>query len=445
MVDACSSKFGFKVVSERFSLVNRFRLYCDRSQLKNLVIFVTIFLGGLLYFIVSVLSDKFGRRTVFRISIILGIIGFICLVSSVDLFFAIVGLVLLCLTADTFYSLAFIYMSEISPPRLRNSSSLAMLISYFIGEMLGSFSGLCFKDYRHLGSFFFVLSLPIFYFYLTLKHSIFYLVKKGRRGSLLKLLSHMAHLNQVPPEYIKARLKNNRVNYFKHFPLDHQSTAINSRFHSQLPFKPSPGITVATGNQSDNFHPRVMARKLRLNETDLDPLFTPKQKAISSDVSLKEYFSKGRNVLKIVSYSLLVMNLYWIMGLTVFLPEIMGFKSLYLNNFFLAFADFFGVSMMVLFLNNTRRSFLNCFHLSLILVASIVLLLFHISPYKNYNFVKIIDLLLSCTSFSRLISKVACGCAIRSRWATLSITTVNCSRFQCAGFLWDCLFLLVGF
>lgn len=399
MAKACSSQFGFKVVGERYSLVNRFQLYCDRSQLKNVVIFVTIFLGGLLYFVVSVLSDKFGRRTVFRISIILGVIGFVFLVSSVDLFFAIVGLVLLCLTADTFYSLAFIYMSEISPPRLRNSSSLAMLISYFIGEMLGSFSGLCFKDYRHLGSFFFVISIPIFYFYLSLRHSIFYLVKKGRRGSLLRLLEHMAQANQVPPEYIKARLKNNKVNYFKNISTDTQFTKIDARFSSKLPLKTSPGITIATGNQPDNFHPRVMARKLRLLESDLDPLFTQKQKQISVDVSLKEYFSKGANVLKMLSYSLLVMNLYWVMGLTVFLPEIMGFKSLYLNNFFLAFADFFGVSMMVLFLNNTRRSFLNCFHLSLILLASIVLLLLHLSSYKSHSFGKIVDVLLSCKCF----------------------------------------------
>ena len=169
-----------------------------------------------------------------------------------------------------------------------------------------------------------------------------------------------------------------------------------SNYNVMFPFNKLKEITVATGNQPENMHPTLMARKLRLVQKDLDSLFTDRQKEISVDISLKEYFSKFKNILKIISYAFLVMNLYWVMGLTVFLPEIMGFKSLYLNNFLLALADLFGVSLMALFLNTTRRSALNTFHLSLILIASVILLLLHSSPYKNLTSVKIIDVILSC-------------------------------------------------
>ena len=230
-----------------------------------------------------------------------------------------------------------------------------------------------------------------------MKHTMFYLVKKGKKKSLLKLLAHMIKINKVPPEYIKARLKNNSVDYFRKLPQHSQNQENNSNL--MFPFSKLKEITVATGNQPENLHPTLMARKLRLVEGDLDSLFTIRQKEISVDISLKEYFSKYKNILKIISYAFLVMNLYWVMGLTVFLPEIMGFKSLYLNNFFLALADLFGVSLMALFLNNTKRSALNTFHLSLILICAVVLLLLHSSPYKNMNFVKIIDLILSCKIF----------------------------------------------
>lgn len=360
-----------------------------------MIIFITIFLGGFLYFIISVLSDKLGRRAVFRISIILGALGFCLLVSSLNLFLAISGLVLLCLTADTCYSLAFIYMSEIAPPRLRNSSSLAMLISYFVGEMLGSFSGLCFRDYHALGSFFFLLAIPVFYFYFTLRHTIFYLVKKNRRNALMRLLLHMIKINKVPPEYIKARLQNNSVAYFSRLPSN--SLDCEGPEHPQhSPFYSSPHITVATGNQPENFHPSLISRKLRLSISDLDILFTQKQRDISSDVSLHQYFSKPKNSLKLLAYCALVMNLYWVMGLTVFLPEKMGFQSLYLNNFLLALADLVGVSLMALFLNSTSRASLNSFHLLLILICSVVLLLLHTSPVKSVGMVKSIDLILSC-------------------------------------------------
>jgi len=204
----------------------------------------------------------------------------------------------------------------------------------------------------------------------------------------------MVQINNVPPEYIKARLKNNKIKYFKTLPQNSQES--DSYFRMQFAFKNSSEISVATGNQSDNLHPTLMKRKLRLTEQDLEPLFLNSEKNNSLDISLKEYFSKPKNILKIISYSLLVMNLYWVMGLTVFLPEKMGFKSLYLNNFLLAFADLFGVSMMALFLNNTRRSALNTFHLSLIFISSSILLLLQFSSLNNYEIFKFIDLFLSC-------------------------------------------------
>ena len=369
-------------------------MYCDRSSYRNKAIFCTIFFGGILYFFASCLSDKLGRRTILRLGIVLGIVGFLVLLISPGLTLTIGGLILLCLTADTCYSLSFIYMAEISPPRLRNTSSLVILISYFVGEMLGAFSGMIFKDYKSLASMFFILSLPMFFFYFSLQPTFYYLLKSGRQKHFLALLELIIKKNKVLPEYIKARLHLNKVHYFNSL-----SNSLSQRkektFTSKLPMTSSSLIRIDTGNQSCSFHPNIIARKFRLSLSDLDELFTSSE-SIEGNNSAEGYFKQKKNLLRLFAYALLVMNMYWIMGLTVFLPNQMGFNSVYLNTFFLALADLVGVSLMALFLNNTRRSVLNFFHLTTILIAATLLMLLHSSSFANTSNALSIDIFLSC-------------------------------------------------
>lgn len=408
--EACKQPFTeIKIDSPRISLVNDFKLYCHRKYLKNESIFLTICLGGVFYFIFSFLSDRLGRRLILRAGILVGAAGMTFLLFSNNLAVSVFGLVLLCLTADNCYSLSFIYMAEISPPRLRNLSSLAMILCYFIGEMTGAFAGLLFRDYRMLATIYFILCIPMFLFFFTLRHTFHFLQNKGKAKHFLKLLSHICYENKVPIPYVKARLHHNKVLFFSNISDEPLSQPPISTFQENNNLI----VVSGTGNQGSSFHPNVLARKMRLSISDLDPLFLPIGPELQEKNNKDGTKQKKGAVLcfSIFAYSLLVMNLYWVMGLTLFLPEKMGLQSLYLNTFLLALADFFGVGLMAFFLNNTNRSKLNSVHLLIIIASSSALVVLDFSSLSSFKIFQYLDVLLSCkfiiflfVNFFRIIS-----------------------------------------
>lgn len=411
-------------------MIDKFKLYCDRDYLKNVAICMIIFIGGLLYFIANGLSDRFGRRNIFRISIIIGCAGFIFFVSSINFFFAVFGLVLLVLTIDICNSLAYIYMSEISPPKLRNISSLAMLIAGNFGQIFGTLTAIIIMDYRYLATAFFIIALPVFAFYFWLKPTFFYLVRIGDKKRFLKLLMHILKSNRVRPEYIKARLRSNKIAYKEERLLD----------TSEIESKPRD-IELWKVNSEENSNNQRLANFLKLNENDLETFFIPSKEKDKHSVSIKQHFSNCKNILKLIAYVFLVMNLYWVQGMTVFLPEMMGFQSVYLNNFLLSLADLVGISIMIFFLNNTRRKTLNKFHLIVILISSIILFILHATPLKKYKATLVFDIILSCNIFYVINYKAQYACVIHLPLDILLTIIMNFFQFLSEDFRldWPCL------
>lgn len=364
-----------------------------------------IFVGGVLYFIANFVSDCVGRRVVFRVSIALGVFGFVFLVWSPNFVLTISGLVLLALTVDVCNSLAFIYMSEVSPPRLRNVSSLVMLITYIVGEIVGSASALLFMDYRYLSILYFVITIPVFAFYFWLRPTFYHLIRSRNRKTMFTQLKYILRINRVRPEYIKARLNQNRFTFASEASLEKLSATnpgdptladnpiqfgsftrhFSENAHISQSFEEPPNLT-------------YKASKFELTQADLEPLFSAPKQTDANFIPLRTYFGQCVRVVHIVAYTFLVMNLYWVKGMSVFLPEKMGFESVYLNNFLLSLADLLGMSLMICFLNKTRRTTLNRFHLSFILFSSATVMILHNKALQSNLFVKIVDIFLSCKS-----------------------------------------------
>ena len=135
------------------------------------------------------------------------------------------------------------------------------------------------------------------------------------------------------------------------------------------------------------------------------------------------------------------MNLYWVQGMTVFLPEMMGFQSVYLNNFLLSLADLVGISIMIFFLNNTRRKTLNKFHLIVILISSIILFILHATPLKKYKATLVFDIILSCNIFYVINYKAQYACVIHLPLDILLTIIMNFFQFLSEDFRldWPCL------
>lgn len=396
------------------SLVNEFQLYCQRTTAKNVSVLLMISMGGLLFFIANFSSDKLGRRVVLRFSMVVGLVGvgLFLLVRKFSLM--VVSLIMISLTIDVSNTLAFLYMSEVSPPRLGESSSLMMLLFEFIGEIVGSFTPLLSMDYRRLMLIYFVIFILNVVFYFWLRPTFYYLVRVKDRPATLELIRHVTRTNSVRPEYIKARLNRNRLTF------DEDTVNLIQQALSQ--HTPSASNFNSSGSKEQAKLPRtemsrqVSARLFSLTEQDIEPLFRIPKSQNTNEISLGEYLSSCENVFKVIAYTVVILNFYWVKGMTIFLPEKMGFKSVYVNSALLATADLAGLLIMTCFLSNTRRTFLNRFHLSFILVVSVVLCGFHWLSLTRFGFVKIVDMILSCRSARPSNQQVLCGCATRLRW-----------------------------
>lgn len=387
-----------------------------------------ILAGGLLYFIANFLSDRVGRRRVFRTSIVLGVFGFALLMWSPHLAVSISGLTLVALMVDICNSLAFIYMSEVSPPKLRNMSSLAMLVGSIIGEIVGSGSALIFSDYRYMSILYFSAIIPVFVFYFWLRPTFFHLVRSKNRKSMFEEIKYVLRTNCVRSEYIKARLHKNQLTLSGETSLNSSSETLRTLSHQSGPSghsersknsdyfgrESSKSVTISDAT-TDSFKLAGGSEQFELTPADLDPLFEEPAKKDKNFIPLREYFKSCEHLMHLFAYAMLVMNVFWVKGMTVFLPEKMGFDSIYLNNFLLSTADLVGILLMVCFLNSTRRSTLNRFHLGFILAGSITVMVLHVTALRLSLWVQIVDIVLSCKDKLGSNQQAASACAILSR------------------------------
>ena len=387
--EACSNPHGFQIAVFRLTIINKFKLYCEAGDKKNLYIFLIILVGGLMYLVVCMFSDKFGRSNIFRLSLVLGVIGMISVIFSLDLFSTLIGFTFLSFASDVNNTMCYIYMSEVVLDNFRNWASFVFVLCFFVGEIFSGLVGMAFNNFQSIAVFFLILSIPIIIFLFQLKKSPYFLKSSNKLDQFAQLMNHIAQTNQVPIAKVKQKIQHfqNDSNEFTNPKIDDFNTKVKSN---------------PTGSQRDK--PHLLQKYDQdsssvLTSTDLKPFFQLEQIEDDSQVGLTEYFSRCSNVMKLIAYVFLLSNFYWTIGLTVYLPEIIGFKSLYSNMFFMGCSDFVGGIFMILFINNTRRRFLNYYNLVSNLIT--VLILFFLQKFNltDYYFGKILDIILSCNEF----------------------------------------------
>lgn len=381
--EACSNPHGFEISINRSTIINKFSLYCEAKGEKDVYIFLIILIGGFAYLVVCVFSNKFGRSNIFRFSVFWGVLGMIAVIISLDLFTTMAGFTLLSFASDVNNTMCYIYMSEVVLDNFRNWASFVFVLCFFVGEIFSGLVGLAFDDFQVISFFFLMLSIPIIIFLFQLKKSPYFLKSKGEEQEFCDLFNHIIKTNSVSPENVKNQIQNlqNNAIEFGNIKIENQPTKITTNMSN------SEKLNLKTTENESN---------TLLKTSELASFFKSGEVEDSNRVGLAEYFSNCSNVMKLIAYVFLLTNFYWTIGLTVFLPEMIGFKSLYSNMFFMGCSDFVGGIFMILFINRTRRRILNFYNLISNCVTVAILLLIQQFGITEYYYGKILDIILSC-------------------------------------------------
>lgn len=326
----------------------------------------------------SALSDRLGRPFFLKLSIIKMLIGSILIIFSWNLALTAIGFIVVAYAFDVLYTLSFVLSSEISPVKFRNKYANIMLTFYFFGEMVGSLLGLVFYHYQNLTVFFALMILPSICFTFKVKPSFYELLRKRKKEEFSELANYVSTTNGVPLHEVKEKLKKlNKQN-------GNISTEDVSKETKNKNILPTP-------------NPSKKSEKIdKIETSDILPFFDVKQEHKPDEISLTKYFKKGANFVKLIAFCFLIMNCYWVIGNSFFLPEIIGFKSIVLNNFFLAFADFVGILLMFFFINRGKRNTLNKCQLILIFLFSTILVVLNKFNEKDVKWIKVLDIIFSC-------------------------------------------------
>ena len=132
--DVCSGKYVFMVGSERQSIVTDFGAYCGEKRLYILKSQALIFtLAAVITFMVSIFSDRVGRKIVYYIMFFTFMLGFSLAIISQQLGYISAGMVLVWTAIDIYYSNSVLYLNEISGNYLR-----ARIAKFFIFSAAGA-------------------------------------------------------------------------------------------------------------------------------------------------------------------------------------------------------------------------------------------------------------------------------------------------------------------
>lgn len=208
--DACINPYGFDTKSERYSLVTRFSLFCDRKYLdtygKNFI-FAFAAIGC---FVITAYSDYHGRKMIYLISCVTLVVGGILGLSN-EYSTIVFGMGLCFLSMELFLTFAYVYTNEIVGTALRSRFAPIILLSIGFGIIASNFGSLIFKGYyiSFLPCCIFNGILIVVYFYLV--ESPYFLDKNSNKLELYNCLNTINNRNYSDNEQLreqnKARLR----------------------------------------------------------------------------------------------------------------------------------------------------------------------------------------------------------------------------------------------
>ena len=326
--DACASALGFVTVSDKYSVVDHFQLYCENHGLAIWGKSFIFTFSSLITMFIVILSDYWGRVMIFYASWLASILGILICNFSQTYYFMIIGLGLLKASCYSFMSGVYVYSNEITCGKMQNSFNGFMFISAATGGVLFNFANIWIFDFYTI---IYIQSITLGLWGIgcwALVESPHFLYKEKNFEQLKTTLLYLLNFNMDDE---KENLKDKQI---------------------ELSYEIS----------------RLSNNMRKLPPSDIETSLSIMQK-ISTMPSRLE---KLRIYMKIACITLIVANLYISDGILTLIPQEMGIDNIYLNGALLSFSEMAGYLSLVFVAHKIKRRLLNIIICLSIITISLV-------------------------------------------------------------------------
>ena len=188
------------------SLVVHFGLYCDREYLKGLTQTLFFVISNISTLVFSFLADYKGRKITILILYCIGSLPLIVAAFAQNWVMFMVFLIMAGIGVNPFSALCFVLLSESAGERLRQLSSIALLITWGVGELLFVPIAYYFPDWHILLLYWIAIPLTVqIVSYVWVYESPKFLIMKKRFIEAKEVLLKIAKVNRInPPEFSLA-------------------------------------------------------------------------------------------------------------------------------------------------------------------------------------------------------------------------------------------------
>ena len=276
------------------SLTVSFNLYCERSYLKSLCQTLFFIASNISTLIFSFLADLKGRKVAILILYILGAIPLLVASFAGSWVLFMILLILSGAGVNPYSGLCFILLSESSGERFRQSASVALLMTWGIGQLLFIPIAYHFRDWNVLLLYWIAIPLTVqIISYLWIYESPKFLVSKKRFSEAKEVYRKIAKANKKNlPDF---KFKEETENELPSEPKPKENQEINSKNTVTI----NPTVSVATSHNTSNSilktHPNNLPKESKTRNvnkiyTYVDLWRYPSQRKITILLSLG-YFS----------------------------------------------------------------------------------------------------------------------------------------------------------
>jgi len=183
------------------SLVVHFGLYCDREYLKGLTQTIFFVISNISTLIFSFLADYKGRKITILILYCIGSLPLIVAAFAQNWTMFMVFLIMAGIGVNPFSALCFVLLSESAGEKLRQLSSIALLVTWGIGELLFVPIAYYYPDWQILLLYWIAIPLTVqIVTYVWVYESPKFLIMKKRFAEAKTVLLKIAKVNKIKVE-----------------------------------------------------------------------------------------------------------------------------------------------------------------------------------------------------------------------------------------------------
>ena len=180
------------------SLVVHFGLYCDREYLKALTQTIFFIISNISTLLFSFMADYKGRKITILVLYIIGALPLIVASFSVNWPMFMVFLIIAGIGVNPFSALCFVLLSESAGEKYRQLSSIALMVTWGIGELIFVPIAYYFPDWKVLLLYWIAIPLTVqIITYYWVYESPKFLIMKKRFKEAKNILMKIANVNKL--------------------------------------------------------------------------------------------------------------------------------------------------------------------------------------------------------------------------------------------------------